>query len=339
MTKKEFIKEHLSGIGISLGVFAFILMALTAFRISVVLIVQIVVVWFIGSGSILFLEYRKEKRFFTSIFEHLDSLDQKYLIHEIIPEPKSLQEEKLMSILEEINRSMLENLNTYQHTIKSYKEYVELWIHEIKIPIASMGLIIENNRYQMQPSLIEELNRVENLVEQVLFYVRSESVEKDYLVKHCSLREIVNEVITRNRTSFIYQKISLDLENLDRMVYTDKKWMVFILNQILSNALKYLDKEPAQISISAFEEKNQTILMVKDNGMGIAAADLPRVFDRGFTGENGRNRGKSTGIGLHLCMNLCQKMHHGLQLTSEDGKGTCASIYFPTGSMTNLTKQ
>lgn len=339
MTLKEFLKDHLSSIGIGLGMFSFILLVLITFRIPIPLIVQVIFVWIIGAVWILVLEYRKESRFFVNIAKNMESLDQKYLIHEIIQNPNSLKEEKLLDILEVINRSMLEHLNTYQHSLNDYKEYVQLWIHEIKIPIASIRLMIENNKNGIQPSLIEELNRVENLVEQVLYYVRSESTEKDYVVRLCSLQTIVNEVVVRNKTSFIYNKISLNLDHLDCMVYTDKKWMAFILNQILSNALKYLDKEPACISIKAVQEDNQTILMVEDNGMGISAGDLPRVFEKGFTGENGRQREKSTGIGLNLCKTLCTKLHHGIHLSSELGKGTRVTILFPAGSLTDILKK
>ena len=228
---------------------------------------------------------------------------------------------------------MIENVNKYKKIQEEYKEYIELWIHEIKIPIATSKMIIENNKSEAGRSIDEELDKVEDYIEQALYYARSNTVEKDYIIGKVELREIVNTAVIKNKNLLITNKVNLDLHGLDRWVYTDSKWMVFILNQIIQNAVKYGRNEDSKLEIFAEEEKEKVILFVKDNGIGIKSSEICRVFEKGFTGENGRIIGKkSTGIGLYLCKKLCEKLEIGLELESEKGVGTKVAITFPMGS-------
>ena len=243
------------------------------------------------------IEYFKRKKFYDNLLKMLEELDEKYLITEIIKTPNFLEGQIFKNSLEQIDKSMLENVNKYKYMTEDYKEYIELWIHEIKIPIATSKMVIENNKNAITKSIDEELDKVENYIEQALFYARSNTVEKDYYIRKVVLKEIVNESIKKNKGSLIQEKISIDIHDLEIEVNTDNKWIVFILNQIIQNSIKYRKKENSVIEIYANQGKENVILYIKDNGIGIKQGEITRVFEKGFTGTNGRlSNKKSTGI-------------------------------------------
>ena len=283
------------------------------------------------------IEYFKKKKFYDNLSNMLEELEEEYLITEIINTPNFLEGKILKNTLETIDKSMLENVNQYKYMTEDYKEYIELWIHEIKIPIAASKMVIENNKNEVTKSIDEELDKVENYIEQALFYARSNTVEKDYYIRKVFLKEIINESIKKNKSSLIQEKISINIHDLDLEVNTDNKWIVFILNQIIQNSIKYRKKENSVIEIYAKQRKENVILYVEDNGIGIKQGEITRVFEKGFTGTNGRlSNKKSTGIGLYLCKKLCNKLGIGIELNSVQNEGTEVKIIFPQSSY--LTK-
>ena len=283
------------------------------------------------------IEYIKKKEFYNNLLNILDELEEKYLITEIINTPNFLEGKILKNTLETIDKSMLENVNKYKYMTEDYKEYIELWIHEIKIPISASKMVIENNKNAITKSIDEELDKVENYIEQALFYARSNTVEKDYYIRKVFLKEIVTESIKKNKSSLIQEKISIDIHDLDIEVNTDNKWIVFILNQIIQNSIKYRKKENSVIEIYANQGKENVILYIKDNGIGIKQGEITRVFEKGFTGTNGRlSNKKSTGIGLYLCKKLCNKLGIGIELNSVQNEGTEVKLVFPQNSYIEL---
>lgn len=283
------------------------------------------------------IEYFKRKKFYNNLLNMLEELDEKYLITEIIKTPNFLEGQIFKNSLEQIDKSMLENVNKYKYMTEDYKEYIELWIHEIKIPIATSKMVIENNKNEVTKSIDEELDKVENYIEQALFYARSNTVEKDYYIRKVVLKEIVNESIKKNKSSLIQEKISIDIHDLDIEVNTDNKWIVFILNQIIQNSIKYRKKENSVIEMYANQGKENVILYIKDNGIGIKQGEITRVFEKGFTGTNGRlSNKKSTGIGLYLCKKLCNKLGIGIELNSVQNEGTEVKLVFPKDSYIEL---
>lgn len=283
------------------------------------------------------IEYFKRKKFYDNLLKILEELDEKYLITEIIKTPNFLEGQILKNSLEQIDKSMLENVNKYKYMTEDYKEYIELWIHEIKIPIATSKMVIENNKNAITKSIDEELDKVENYIEQALFYARSNTVEKDYYIRKVVLKEIVNESIKKNKSSLIQEKISIDIHDLEIEVNTDNKWIVFILNQIIQNSIKYRKKENSVIEIYANQGKENVILYIKDNGIGIKQGEITRVFEKGFTGTNGRlSNKKSTRIGLYLCKKLCNKLGIGIELNSVQNEGTEVKLVFPKDSYIEL---
>ena len=283
------------------------------------------------------IEYFKKKKFYDNLSNMLEELEEEYLITEIINTPDFLEGKILKNTIETIDKSMLENVNKYKYMTEDYKEYIELWIHEIKIPIATSKMVIENNKNAITKSIDEELDKVENYIEQALFYARSNTVEKDYYIRKVVLKEIVNESIKKNKSSLIQEKISIDIHDLDIEVNTDNKWIVFILNQIIQNSIKYRRKENSAIEIYANQGKENVILYIKDNGIGIKQGEITRVFEKGFTGTNGRlSNKKSTGIGLYLCKKLCNKLGIGIELNSVQNEETEVRLVFPQSSYVEL---
>ncbi len=284
-----------------------------------------------------FLEYYSKKKYYSFIIDNIQELDEKYLISEIINEPNFSEGKFLKTVLQDTGKSMTENVNKYKFMQQEYKEYIEMWIHEIKIPIAASKMVIENNKSKELESINEELDKIENYIEQALYYARSNTVEKDYYIRRTLLKDIVNASIIRNKEMLIQNKVNINLHDLEKEVYTDSKWCIFILNQIIQNAIKYSKKDNKKIEIYSTEKKEKVVLYIKDNGIGIKKGEITKVFEKGFTGENGRIKGKkSTGIGLYLCKKLCTKLGLNLELNSERNVGTEVRIIFPRNSFINF---
>ena len=361
MRFRDYIKEKMVLIIGTILALVSVEILLLAYDISILIRIYCAFIIIFVLVLAILIEYKKKGDYYNELIKNMEELKEKYLISEIIKTPNFIEGKILKDILQDTGKSMLENVNYYKNIQEDYKEYIELWIHEVKIPIAASKMIIENNkeltrnsRESLQikdtetdsityksdilRSIDEELDKVENYTEQALFYARSNAVEKDYIINKTDLKEIVNGAILKNKTTLINEKVSLELSNLkDEEVYTDSKWAVFIINQIIQNAIKYSKKENKKIEISSQEKNDKVILYIKDNGIGIKKGEITRVFERGFTGENGRIIGqKSTGIGLYLCKKLCDRLGLGIELNSEKDKGTEVRIIFPKNSYTNF---
>lgn len=338
MRFRDYIKEKMVLIIGTILALVSVEILLLAYNISILIRVYCAFIIVFVMALAILIEYKKKKDYYNELIKNMEELKEKYLISEIIKTPNFIEGKILKDILQDTGKSMLENVNYYKNIQEDYKEYIELWIHEVKIPIAASKMIIENNKNEVTKSIDEELDKVENYTEQALFYARSNAVEKDYIINKTNLKEIVNGAILKNKTTLLNEKVSIELSNLkDEEVYTDSKWAVFIINQIIQNAIKYSKKENNKIEISSQEKNDKVILYIKDNGIGIKKGEITRVFERGFTGENGRIIGqKSTGIGLYLCKKLCEKLGLGIELNSEKDEGTEVRIIFPKNSYTNF---
>lgn len=296
--------------------------------------------WITGVGTIgiffflSYVSYAERKNFYQDMEKNSRSLDQAYLLPELLERPEFLEGKVMYDAMLEMERSMAERIQKFEENNREYKEYIELWVHEIKLPIATGKLLVENNREFYDESMMEELEQIDAYTEQALFYARSNYVEKDYVLKRVSLKQICTETIQKNRRLLLKEKIQISLHDLDEIVFSDSKWLAFILQQILSNSVKYMGEGERKLEWYARVQQEKVKLYLRDTGTGISAKDLPRVFEKGFTGENGRTGKKSTGLGLYLCRKLCEKMGHKLEIVSSQGKGCQVIISFPKGSMT-----
>lgn len=338
MRFRDFIKEKMILIIGTILAISSVEILLFAYNISIVIRIYCTFIIVFVVALAIITEYKKKKVYYEQLIKNIEDLREKYLISEIIRTPNFIEGKILKDILQDTSKSMLENVNYYKNVQEDYKEYIELWIHEVKIPIAASKLIIENNKNPITKSIDEELDKVENYTEQALFYARSNAVEKDYIINKTNLKEIVAGSILKNKITLLNEKVSIELTNLkDEQVYTDSKWAIFIVNQIIQNAIKYSKENDKKIEIFSKEKSDKVILYIKDNGIGIKKGEITRVFEKGFTGENGRIIGqKSTGIGLYLCKKLCNKLGLGIELNSEKDKGTEVRIIFPKNSYTNF---
>lgn len=218
---------------------------------------------------------------------------------------------------------------------REYRDYVEQWVHEIKAPITAARLTCRDLDGETRRKLTAELAQIEAHVERALFYARAENPEQDCLFRQADLGKIAAQAIENHRSLLIQNGVRVETEGLDCKIYTDEKWAVFILGQLFQNAARYRGPEPV-ITLSAKPLGRQTQLIVHDNGIGIPAHELPRVFDRGFTGSNGRACGGSTGMGLYLCRKLASFLDLELRIVSQEGAGTTVILTFPAKE--NLTK-
>ena len=305
-------------------------------EVKVNIIFILFLIWFGPVVTYMFLEFIKSNRYLKNLTDTIDGLDRKYLLPEVINEARFEEERIINGVLKECNKSMHEKVKEYKDEQIEYREYIETWVHEIKTPIASAKLILENDESNLSSRISYEMKRVEDFIEQVLYYARSSDVSKDYIIKKFSLRDVVMKAVKSNSRDFINRNIKLNISEINGYIFSDAKWIEFIINQIIINAVKFSIRNKGEVSIFSRINENNIILTIEDNGVGISEKDIDRVFEKGFTGENGRKFGKSTGIGLYLCKKLCDKLGIGISLISKEGMGTNVNIVFPQGKFSNF---
>lgn len=262
----------------------------------------------------------------------------------ILPEPADCKDQIYASIIDGLYRSYTESIKNIQEEFAENKDFITTWAHEIKTPITTSKLLIESfdtaSADNTIKSVREEIDRIDNYVEKVLYYSRTDNFSKDYILSEITINRIVKESIKKHSVIFIRKHIKLNDNLTDAFtVDTDGKWLLFIIDQLISNALKYTH-EGGSISIDCSEDDKEKSLIIEDTGTGIKAQDLNRLFEKSFTGYNGRNENtKSTGFGLYLSQKLARKLGHYITIQSEYGKGTKAIIHFPKwNDYYNVTK-
>ena len=332
MSLKDYLKDKYKELILIIISIIIIFILLILFNSHELLIIFIMTILILNLIIIYINDFIKRKLFYNSTKKILKSLDQKYLITEIVEDTNFIDGKIMLEYLYEIDKSMHEYVNKYKSNSKEFIEYIELWCHEIKTPISTIKLIIENNHNEITNSIEEEINKIETYIEQVLYFSRSGNVEKDYIIKNTNLKEVINKVIKKNRKTLISKKIKVEINELYN-TNTDAKWIEFIINQIISNSIKYSKDKESFIKIYSKNNKNNVILYIEDNGIGINSSEIGRVFDKGFTGSNGRKKYNSTGIGLYLCKKLCNKLGHNIEISSKENSKTIVTIIFPKSSM------
>ncbi len=328
MNKKEYIKDKIYFIITSLLGYSIILLILLAFKVTLQATIAISLVYIISALINITIDYFRKKTFYNNFQKKLENLDQKYLIVEMLEEPNFLEGKILTNALYDIDKSMIEKINEYKQQTQDFKEYVELWIHEVKLPVSSLTLMVHNRKTEENKKLQEQLSRLDNYLEQILYYVRSENAEKDYLITTTNLSKVISNVALRNKDILLEKKIDFIVSDVNIEVLTDSKWLEFIINQIIDNSVKYSKNNNAFIKIVAKEEKDRVDLAIYDNGIGIKEEDLPRVFEKTYTGSNGRNGKNSTGMGLYIVKKLCEKLGHKVSIKSKEAEFTCIKISF-----------
>lgn len=276
-------------------------------------------------------QYYNRNRFFQKAQDVLEKLDQRYLFGELLPPSHRYEDRLYREMMQKSNKSVIERIHALEDARKEYQEYIESWVHEIKAPITSIGLFCENNKNELTRKILLENQRIENYADVVLYYARSENVHKDYLITETDLNQIVLLSIAKNKQYLIQNQVQIEVD-CSHHAFTDGKWIGFILNQLLLNSIKYRRETNALIHICTAQEEHSVLLIIEDNGMGIPPEDQARIFDKGFTGSNGRIRGRSTGMGLYLCKKLCQKLGISIRAESKVNEYTKIILEFPVSS-------
>lgn len=243
------------------------------------------------------------------------------LCYRQLPKANTIAEQDYQNMVWELGELYKKQLADWKSWKQESIDYYTTWVHQIKTPIAVMQMILQGEDTREHKELLAELFRIEQYVEMVLCYIRLGEDGSDFVFQEYSVDSIVKQAIHKYAPQFIRRKIRLVYEPIFGKIVTDEKWFQFMLEQILSNAVKYTKQ--GTITISSNEEQE---LCIKDTGIGIAKEDLPRIFEKGFTGYNGRANKKSTGLGLYLCKKISEKLVLGLRAESEPGVGTTIFI-------------
>ena len=323
----KYLKDLVYSIIIFIISYLIVLLMLLVFKTSISLIISVSFIIIMSFISIILINYYRKKKFYDEFINNLNKLDKKYLILETLNKPEFYEGNILYNSLYDINKSMLEEVNDYSSNINDFKEYVEMWIHEVKIPISSLVLMCHNNS-NIDKKFLKQIKKLNNYIDQVLYYVRSNYTEEDFLIKKVSLDKIVSNVLLNNKDDILENNIELDINIKNIEVYTDSKWLDFIINQIINNCIKYKKQDNSIIRITGTSLNNKMVLSIWDNGIGIQKSDLPKVFNKSFTGNNGRGSTKSTGMGLYITKKLCDKLGHKIEIDSIKGKYTNINIIF-----------
>lgn len=279
--------------------------------------------------SFLWFSFQKKQKDSQRIINLADELQESYYISDILPKPGDPQNKAYYYALKKACKAMNDKISQIEKEKQEYEEYVESFAHEIKIPIGALSLTFDNTKNY---ALKKETDKLYRLTEQMLYYARSESTEKDYFVKKLNLEEVIHNVILKFRHDLIDHKVIIETHAIDQIVYTDEKWLTFILSQIIQNSIKYFDKQENKLTITGQDNDTNIILSIKDNGCGISSSDLSRVFEKGFTGSD-RSKSNSTGVGLYLARKLSFRLGLKLDIASEEKEYTILQITFPKGTV------
>ncbi|MBQ8961626.1 MAG: sensor histidine kinase [Ruminococcus sp.] len=333
MRLKDYIRDRLPALVICVAAIALAVLFMTAYRLPGEGIGIIGGILALGALSAGLWDFLRRKRWYGKLLRCAEELDKKYLLAETVGKPELLDGRILYEVLRQGNASMCEQVANYRRESRDFREYIELWVHEIKLPVAGLQLMCHNNGDQRYS---EQLRRIDGCIENVLYYARSGSAEKDYIIKPVSLKRTFADAALRSREELQERGISLRTEGLDTEVVTDGKWLTFIFGQLMANSMKYGAEE---IFVSAQVLPDRTELRFRDDGCGIAESELPYIFERSFTGSNGRTQAKSTGMGLYIVRKLCRKLGHGISASSEQGKFTEICMTFGRNDLHDVRQQ
>lgn len=259
-----------------------------------------------------------------------DSTTEPHIL--LLPKPQDKSQQLFINIIEKIQHTHVKELEKLQNEKTDYQDFIMTWVHEAKLPITASRMILKSSDGKTVDYLIDKLEdeiiKIDNYVEQALYYSRIDSFSKDYFITDVLLNQVVKDSVKKYSKLFIHKHIKFTMWDSDEFVYSDYKWLGFVIDQILTNSLKYTD-EGGIISINFEENDNEKLLTIHDTGIGIKPEDINRVFDKSFTGSVSRNHSKSTGIGLYLAKQMVLKLGHNISIESEESKYTNVTLHFP----------
>lgn len=329
-----YLKDRLTSLCLFAVTALFVFIFCRAYHIPLAATLTIIGLFALAALSTCIITYLSRKSFYSELDRISHDLDQSHLIAEIIKEPAFYEGYLTYQALRSAGKSMNDQIARYRNETKEYREFIELWVHEVKSPLATAKLAAQNAPLDISSTLSSQLSRIHTAVDVALYYARSRDVEADYLIAPTTLQSCVSEALKLHARTLIDARLTPKLIDLEVKVYADKKWLTFIIGQIIINAAKYVKPDGGILHIASSTHKtgNHTHIVdltITDSGIGIPPEDLPRIFERGFTGKNGREYHASTGMGLYLCKTLCERMGLSIDATSQEGVSTTITIHFP----------
>ena len=329
-----FLEEKIMEVMFQIFFLAFVAFLLIFHGVDRRFVAAAVLVFLSMQGLFQWCLYRKKRKLSKHITDLADSLEETYYIADVLPKPKEFQNQAYYYALKKACKSMNDEISKITEEKQAYQEYVESFAHEIKIPIGALSLTFDNTKNY---TLKKETDKIFRLVEQMIYYARSENTEKDYFIKPVQLDNVIHNVILKFRHALMEGKVIINIQDTENLVYTDEKWLTFVLSQIVQNSIKYFDKQEKQLNIYSQDYGTNVQLSIEDNGCGIKASDLSRVFEKGFTGSN-RNKANATGMGLYLAKKLCDRLGLKLDIMSREQEYTRIIITFPKGTVHHFSK-
>lgn len=333
-----YLKDRAASVAILAAAIAFSALVLVAYGVELGIVWFVCAVLVLAAALALMLDWGRRRGFYRQLSETEDALGGRAtLATELVDRPQSLDEQLFFDALDRESKAMRDAIAAFERERREYHEYVETWVHEVKTPIAAARLVAANEAGPAMERVEVELDAIDGYVEQALYYARGTSLDRDFAIRETVLADVAREAVRAHARTLIDAGVTPELGGgLDLVVRADPKWLAFVLGQLLVNAAKYrragcepghvrLWAERVDVGLGAFA----TRLHVADDGLGIPESDQPRVWDKGFTGQNGRRFAKSTGMGLYLVRELCRKMSLDVSLASVPGAGTDVTIVFP----------
>ncbi len=320
----KFLRSKIGSVAIFVAFFAVLALSFALYGLPMkAMLYPVLLCAILGLGYIIYQYHVYPKR-------HREITELKNTSAELIDfslKSDTLLDEDCQQLIDSLARQKRKVMEDGREEMARMMDYYTLWVHQIKTPIASMRLRLQGEDSELSRNLLSELGRIERYVEMVLTYLRLEGPGSDYIFREYELDPIIEEAVKKFAGDFIMRKLKLNYEPVNRKVLTDEKWLSFVIEQLLSNALKYT--EHGEISIYV---EDPLTLCIEDTGIGISPEDLPRIFERNYTGVKGRADKRASGIGLYLCKRICTNLNHEISAESEVGRGTRIMIKFETKS-------
>lgn len=331
MSGKEYMEDHLSAIIVFLSLLCFTCTLLYAAGMKVSLITCLSALWSGTYSLYMFFCYERVKHHFQEIENLRISLANAYYMGDVLPKAEKIEERFYQYHMKQQTKAMIEEVEAIKREQKEYKEYIEHWVHEMKSISTAMHLLLENHKSLSVGDLRKQLEISEYYVEQVLYYGRSEQVAKDFFIRKTSILNCLENALLDCKYSCRAVNAHIQLPDEDAYVMCDGKWLTFVLKQCIQNSIQYhKPNHPCTLSFMIDEQAEETLLTLQDNGIGVSKSDQKRIFDKGYTGENGRGSNqKATGMGLYICKNLCMQMQVDIQMEAKQQEYCKILLRFP----------
>ena len=273
----------------------------------------------------LVIDFLVQRKKYDQIICLVDQLDEKYYISEMIPKSSNLENQAYIYALKKACKAMNDKISSLEQDSLDYREYTLSFVHEIKTPLCALSMLFD---YHKDKTVRKELDKIDSCVDEMLYYARSGNPEKDYFIKEFVFSDLLHRVLLDYKPYLLEEGVHILVRDADTTVFSDEKWLHFILSQLVQNSLKYFDKKEKTLEFFCESKEHSVLVRIRDNGCGIKSSDLPRVFEKGFTGSL-RQKKHSTGMGLYLARELCLKLGLSIEIHSKEGEYTEVIITLP----------